>query len=232
MTPLIRETITWATKAGGDPTKFQWFDISDVMGVQISVHTDVLMTCRPPFERCFVVSRVLSEDVLFIVTGDDPHKGIIVNMWRAPTYAMRSNPLWVKYKIEGDRLRYLPNEGSGSLSEEDARFVFVVLAKWYLSMMATKTAYQPFVRPTFTNQRKIASGKQPSYDWRTVVIDTSVIRCDYKGGTHASPRLHDRRGHSRRLPDGRIVWVRACKVGDAGRGVVFHDYQVKGKNHD
>ena len=54
-----------------------------------------------------------------------------------------------------------------------------------------------------------------------------VIKCEHKGGTHASPRLHDRRGHSRRLPDGRIVWVRPCKVGDASRGVVFHDYQVK-----
>ena len=29
------------------------------------------------------------------------------------------------------------------------------------------------------------------------------------------------------MPDGRIVWVRPCKVGDASRGTVFHDYQVK-----
>ncbi|MFN3308474.1 MAG: hypothetical protein ACK44E_04625, partial [Anaerolineales bacterium] len=50
-----------------------------------------------------------------------------------------------------------------------------VLSKWYHSMMATKTAYQPFVRPTFTNQRKIAAGKKPSYDWRTVVIDGKIV---------------------------------------------------------
>ena len=33
-----------------------------------------------------------------------------------------------------------------------------------------------------------------------------------KGGTHASPRPHDRRGHPRHLKSGRTVWVRDCKI--------------------
>ena len=45
-------------------------------------------------------------------------------------------------------------------------------------------------------------------------------------GTHASPRLHWRRGHRRHLPDGKATWVRACLVGDPFAGTVSHDYQL------
>jgi hypothetical protein len=46
------------------------------------------------------------------------------------------------------------------------------------------------------------------------------------GGTHASPRAHDRRGHWRACKSGKIVWVSQCRVGDETRGEVVHDYVV------
>ena len=66
----------------------------------------------------------------------------------------------------------------------------------------------------------------PTYDWRTVFIKTAAERSEHKGGTHASPRLHDRRGHLRRLRNGKNVWVKPHKVGRAELGSVFHDYQI------
>lgn len=232
MTPLIRENIAWATNAGIDPTELQWFDISDLNADQMTVKADALMTCRPPFGRCFVVSRRPSKshcsyDVMAVVVGNDPHEGIVIDMWKGPTNVMPRKIPTMIYTIEGDRIMYGPTDEDDPVTEEDARMVLSVIICWYHSMMATKTAYQPFVRPSFTNNRKIAAGKQPSYDWRTLVIDGKGIKCEHKGGTHASPRLHDRRGHSRRLPDGRLVWVRSCKVGDASKGIVFKDYIVK-----
>lgn len=48
------------------------------------------------------------------------------------------------------------------------------------------------------------------------------------GGTHRSPREHLRRGHIRRLADGRRIWVNAAVVGAGkGVGVVAKDYQVR-----
>lgn len=235
MTPLIRETVAWITRAGMDPAELQWFDISGLIAEKMAVNTGVLMTCRPPFGRCFVVSRGPSKshasyDVLAVVVGDDPHEGIVIDMWKGQTGVMPRKIPTMLYTIEGDRIMYGPTEEDNPVSEEEARFVLAVLARWYHSMMATGTAYQPFVRQTFTNQRKVAAGKRPIYDWRTVVIDGKAIQCRHNGnGTRASPRMHDRRGHTRRLPDGRIVWVRPCKVGDPSRGTVFHDYQVKGQ---
>ena len=46
------------------------------------------------------------------------------------------------------------------------------------------------------------------------------------GGTHAPPAWHIRRGHMRRLKDGRLVFVRSCEVGNKERGVVLKDYRV------
>ncbi len=46
-------------------------------------------------------------------------------------------------------------------------------------------------------------------------------------GGHASPRFHVRRGHVRRLPDGRTTWVRQCTVGDAALGKIEKDYRIR-----
>lgn len=48
-------------------------------------------------------------------------------------------------------------------------------------------------------------------------------------GGHRSPREHLRRGHIRRLGDGRKVWVNATVVGAGkGSGVVRKDYRIAG----
>ena len=46
------------------------------------------------------------------------------------------------------------------------------------------------------------------------------------GGSHATPRLHVRRAHIRRLPTGAVTFVRQCMVGDASRGFAAKDYSV------
>ena len=40
---------------------------------------------------------------------------------------------------------------------------------------------------------------------------------------------HDRRGHWRKHPSGKIIWVKPCKVGDATKGVIFKDYKIGGE---
>lgn len=55
-------------------------------------------------------------------------------------------------------------------------------------------------------------------------------RNEDRGGSHASPRFHVRRGHIRRLPDGRRTWVKQCTVGDVSNGRVDKDYLVKIRN--
>lgn len=84
--------------------------------------------------------------------------------------------------------------------------------------------------PRFINQKRINKGRVPFYAYKTLRI---TLDEDEKGGgqrgtgAHSSPRLHLRRGHIRRLSDGRRVWVRAHLVGDKSHGMIHKDYDVR-----
>lgn len=116
-----------------------------------------------------------------------------------------------------------------SVPESEIRPVIRMVAATLLKIAGERTAYQPTPRRTFINQKRQAKGKPAlTFDWHTVAIEPPAPKNDAQGGTHASPRLHDRRGHWRTMKkSGKRVWVRDCKVGDASKGVVFKDYEVK-----
>lgn len=81
--------------------------------------------------------------------------------------------------------------------------------------------------PSAESQRTArAMGKGPYFSWRTIVIKNNGGRSDGAStGVHASPRLHFRRGHIRKLQD-KLIWVRHCMVGDKSKGFAGHDYEV------
>jgi len=81
--------------------------------------------------------------------------------------------------------------------------------------------------PTALNKKREARGKAPLFEYKVLMLDPQDVvgpRMN-RGGTHASPRAHLRRGHIRRLP-GRNVWVNAAIVGNRRNGVVVKDYAV------
>jgi hypothetical protein len=128
------------------------------------------------------------------------------------------------YALDEGQIKYGPAEAGDTIDQKEAEMILGFVSAWYGSMAQRSTAYVPTVAKTFTNQRKIAQGKTPSYDWHTVVIEAVQPKGKPQGGTHASPRLHDRRGHLRRLRSGKNVWVKPCKVGDPTKGIVWKDY--------
>lgn len=72
-------------------------------------------------------------------------------------------------------------------------------------------------------------GKLPLFSYWTlhVDLDRSMGGGQPTGGTHASPRLHLRRGHPRQYAPGKYCWVRACAVGSGKNGMVHKEYTVK-----
>lgn len=84
----------------------------------------------------------------------------------------------------------------------------------------------PNAPSAFSQQRRKEAGKAPLFTWHTLHIrNAHAVRKGSGEGSHASPRLHFRRGHIRRLPD-RKVWVHSCMVGDASKGYAHKDYKV------
>jgi hypothetical protein len=228
MTPLIREWVKSYSTAGGDPTDGFWFDISgalhraDVPSLELT-----LEHARPPFQNCYVVCRGQkdhqSHEVAVTVDGTDPEVGIKVSAGVRVgtgdpealgdfTYAIHNGQIMF-------RVNCMPNE-------QNVQMVMRILALWYGALAQGGEGHRPEVKQNFTSRRLQAKGKPPQFDWHTVKIEPPKPKTECQGGTHATPRLHDRRGHVRRMPSGKTCWVKACKVGDASKGVVFKDYEV------
>lgn len=231
-TQPVRDSMKLMADAGVDIVDIKWFDLSGGFTDQQRADLDPVMTHRPPFDRCFVVWKGktkthASYEVLMLVAGSDPEDGITVSMWKGPT-GTRLRPIPAMfYFIEGDQIRYGAVNDDEPVDKELAELMLAQVGVWYGLMDRRIEAYVPTVRDTYTNKRKMQQGKAPTYDWTTVYIEPAKPRSDSKGGTHASPRLHDRRGHLRRLTTGKNVWVKACKVGDASKGAIFHDYKIE-----
>ena len=77
------------------------------------------------------------------------------------------------------------------------------------------------------NAQRIKSHKLPIYETKVLTLKPTVSQVSRAQslGTHASPRQHLRRGHIRRLENGNI-WVNACVVGDATKGVINKQYKM------
>jgi hypothetical protein len=228
MTPLIRNWVKAYSTDGGDPSDGFWFDIS---GALHSRNVDALSLtvqhARPPFKSCYVVcsgqKNRRSHEVLITVDGADPDEGIQVSAGvRVGAGTPESLGDFI-YAIQDGQIVLLANNMP---KEQNVQMVMRMLALWYGALSQGGEAYQPVIKAGLTSKRLQAKGKAPLFSWHTVKIEPPKPKAEPLGGTHASPRLHDRRGHLRRFKNGKTCWVRACKVGDASKGVVFKDYEV------
>jgi len=236
MTPFIRESAKLFASAGVDPTELAWFDVSSVLdarGDDEYKQNDWLIDYRPPFDRNIIVGKATRNgkayELFVTVVGFDPHQGIVFNSWVSTNGGKpKSSPLYFYYLDDGV-VRYGPCEAEETMSEHDVRWSLGLIALWFESLAKQATqAHVPSIKRGLTSDRLIKKGQPPLYDWRTVIVQPiKPVKREHLGGTHASPRQHDRRGHMRMLPGGKQVWVKPCRVGDASRGTVFHDYEVR-----
>lgn len=90
------------------------------------------------------------------------------------------------------------------------------------------TGYRGVANPK--NPQRIKRGKKPLFEWETIVIEPKASSSSIgQGGTHASPKPHDRRGHQRRLKSGQVVYVRPHTINRhkiPTEGFIHHDYRV------
>ncbi|MBF0148191.1 MAG: hypothetical protein HQL85_18705 [Magnetococcales bacterium] len=86
---------------------------------------------------------------------------------------------------------------------------------------------QSLAAPRNLNKKREKKGKSPFFEYKVLEVDGTPggLKSPHGGGSHASPRVHIRRGHIRHLPT-HNVWVQACVVGDKKNGVIHKDYRV------
>jgi len=83
------------------------------------------------------------------------------------------------------------------------------------------------------NVKKRVKGKCQLFEWKTVELKVNPLPKEYVplGGTHASPKPHERRGHQRRYKNGKVVYVRQSTINKhlvETEGFIHHDYKVTG----
>lgn len=85
--------------------------------------------------------------------------------------------------------------------------------------------------PIKLNAKRVSNKKTPFFEYKLLILDSveESPATQLTGGGHASPRVHLRRGHIRRLTD-KNIWVNSAVVGSKQAGVILKDYAVSSKN--
>ncbi|MDD3965322.1 MAG: hypothetical protein PHD99_04740 [Candidatus Moranbacteria bacterium] len=224
MTPLIKEFVQLTDQ----PDQMMWFDIGHAPDSTFDFEVDGEHLTNLPFQRMAVCGLDAGgRKFMLALWAGDGHVSVAgVVLWENGKYEQINT---FAYVDTPDGVRLLPpSNQERQLKPDDCLAVMSVVGYMLDSLDAGGTAYQPTAKANSpTNKRRIANGKPALiYDWRTVVVEPKQAKSESLGGTHASPRQHERRGHWRVTSAGRKVWVRNCTVGDASKGTVFHDYKV------
>ena len=233
MTPLLQ----WASKvsaAGGkyDLTKFQWFDATNVMQdyFQKPHSVDVLKTVVSPmpFNQMFVCLLVQGNKMIIRIEEEQRDFGLVCSVAAlGQTSTGESKQFGAFAIIKKDGVASVMNLAEQITTEKDINYLSTIIAVFQDRLRYQSVSlYQPYIKNSYTNQRLIKKGKPPTFEWKLVTIEPKITQSISLGGTHASPRLHDRRGHWRTMKkSGKRVWVKQCKVGDPSKGVIIHDYK-------
>jgi hypothetical protein len=237
---MTQEMNKWIRRLGDkaeDYLEHKWFDITGVdtpAGAEdlSTEYARLLETYKLPFDKTAVVGSVVGEEATLLLSleGDYMEGGLRISATfkKGPVFAQI--PEVVIKPVEGVRPTSMAHYKNGT--REDPVVGPILASAVAMFYKALSTRVLPCAQPTpvnsFTNRRLKAQGKPLQYEWKTIEIGIVKPRKAHQGGTHAPPRLHERRGHLRKLKSGKQVWVKSCKVGDASRGTVFHDYAIKG----
>jgi len=144
--------------------------------------------------------------------------------------------LLIEVERDGDDFTILTNEKILKVAKEDvnkaATFFLTVLFEFLTILNCNNVSTKLHHPPAALQKKRIKKKKKPFYSFHILKINnndasTTSTRKGNTSGTHASPRIHFRRGHIRRLPTGETTWVTSCLVGDKKKGFVNKEYKVE-----
>lgn len=221
MTPLIQEMIQLAEK----PEQSTWFDLGS-MGHTDGARIPAYTVMRLLFDKTSIVciDKNGVKVALWLLAGDGSVAvgGVTKHAANNGAFGKYIEPFAYMETPEG--IKYY--KGDSQVDEAEVKQVFRMVCACLLKVEECTEAHQPTVKAnSLTNARRIAKGKPPLiYTWHTVKLEPTVPKQDHQGGTHATPRRHQCRGHWRNCKSGKRVWVKDCWKGDASKGTVFKDY--------
>jgi len=220
MNPLIQQM---ASLEPEEALNYQWFDMTPVYKVEQTVDGSILE--RPlPYPLTALVCAYEDKKVLLLINRVEAVTGVVGRQLDKKSYRLITT---FTYTVDEEGIKCRHLDGTHFDYRTSPATGVIAFIATFLESIDTQPAvgYIPAKRANW--EKKIRQGNAPTYDWTTVVIEPRKPRSEDQGGTHASPRWHERRGHWRTFKSGKQVWVKNCAVGDKSKGAVFHDYQIK-----
>jgi len=221
MTPLVQKI----AKRTPDAHTFMWFDIGQIKPETVELVLDSERVTHLPFDRTAVVGsdRLGWEFGLVLFGGNG---SVFCFGWSF------GDKNWEQFVPFGwahteEGLKLLAS--NRPLPPRDSCLRTIAIVDMFLTQLenAGTQAYRASIAETHLNRVRMAKNKPPfSINWNTVVVGPTKPSLLSKGGTHASPRQHQRRGHWRTRGDKRY-WVRQATVGKAENGITLKDYMVR-----
>lgn len=219
MTPLIAEF----AKITADAETWHWFDAGNIPEIVEASIDDELFALPYPRTAFVGVDVDGSKFCVALIAGKD-HVSVAGRYDTGP-FASYIEPF--SYINTDEGLRIYGGKDKEPPPRAHYMPVIALITRFVQSLRKPAVAYVPSAKKSLINSSRAAKGKGPLlFDWHTVSIAPAQAKREHQGGSHASPRLHERRGHWRIYPSGKRGWVKNCKVGNASRGVIFKDYKV------
>ena len=121
-----------------------------------------------------------------------------------------------------DNVKYL----TAAATVETHRVIGSIVCRFLSALNCTNVRRLEERPPEALNKARVRRGKQPLFSTWTLSINIPKERRDSSalGGSHASPRVHLRRGHPREYKPGMWTWVQPCAVGAKENGMIHKDY--------
>lgn len=176
------------------------------------------------YAHAFVLSNKkewIPDVVTLMFDGDDFYESEIIDGEEQPKAI---------YKIGWVDKNVVPDEVGGVDSFTAYLIRDITELCTYLKRKSTtlETHRESSLRAKLGSKKK--GGHKAFYEIHRIVVNATpkvTAVSEPKGGTHASPRWHERRGYWRTMKkSGKTVWVRACEVGKKSNGMVYKDYEV------
>lgn len=220
MTPLIKEMINAVSYANIDPTEMHWFDVTGAIKKYIGYDQRKYLLHPAPYKHMMLCGRTEQGNfMLSVIAGKEI---TVVTGWILKQIGYKCLG---SFMFADDNGEPKVGEVDEPIDETDRSMMCAIVTMFYASLDMEVQAYVP--TPHKANVSRAKRGLKPLYDWHTVAIEPSKPKQEYQGGTHASPRRHQARGHWRTYASGKRGWVKECWRGDASKGTVFKDYKIK-----
>lgn len=204
------------------------FDVGDMS--RLAGFTIVQELARLPFPTCWFESRLTLENGRTMLAGVMAHESsheiadvAELYFWANldGVWELRGAGLFPGRLNTKSQWRVMPPTQDAA---REVRAIREFVAAFLCALNCANVRRREHVPPEKLQAARVRRGKKPLFSYWTLELLPSVEAVRL-GGSHASPRLHLRRGHPRQYAPGKYCWVQPHVVGNKSLGMVHKDYR-------